>query len=113
MGALDAAKLASTPLDPEDFISRLAGSTQSEESVAWCGRNAIIGFNDSGSLVRTMFPPNPSPSGSLSGDGWSASVNAGGSFTDQGILLPDPLPPGTTSLDLFGDPVTGCTDRAT
>src|SRR5689334_6353911 len=54
MGALDAAKLASNPLEPEDFISRLAGSTQSEESVAWCGSNAIIGFNDSGSLVRTM-----------------------------------------------------------
>ena len=113
MGALDAAKLASNPLEPEDFISRLAGSTQSEESVAWCGRDAIIGFNDSGSFVRTMFPPNPSPSGSMSFDGWSASVNAGGSFFDQGILLPDPVPPGTRFLDLLGDPVVGCTDNAT
>jgi hypothetical protein len=112
MGALDAEKLANNPLEPEDFISRLAGSTQSEESVAWCGSNAIIGFNDSGSFVRTMFPHNPSPSGSMSFDGWSVSANAGGSFTDQGILLPDPLPPGTF-LGLFGDPVTGCTDRAT
>lgn len=113
MGALDAAKLANNPFESEDFISRLAGSTQSEESVAWCGSNAIIGFNDSGSLVRTMFPPNPSPSGSISNDGWSVSANAGGSFFDQGILLPDPVPPGTRFLDLFGDPVTGCTDRAT
>jgi hypothetical protein len=113
MGALEAAKLASNPLEPEDFISRLAGSTQSEESVGWCGRNAIIGFNDSGSFVRTMFPPSPSPSGSFSFNGWSVSANAGGSFTDQGILLPDPVPPGTRFLDLFGDPVTGCTDRAT
>jgi hypothetical protein len=113
MGALDAAKLASNPLEPEDFISRLAGSTQSEESVAWCGRNAIIGFNDSGSFVRTMFPPNPSPSGSISGDGWSVSANAGDSFSDRGILLPDPVPLGTRFLDLFGDPVTGCTDNAT
>jgi hypothetical protein len=113
MGALDAAKLANNPFESEDFISRLAGSTQSEESVAWCGSNAIIGFNDSGSLVRTMFPPNPSPSGSLSGNGWSVSANAGGSFFDQGILLPDPVPSGTPFLDLLGDPVTGCTDRAT
>jgi len=113
MGALDAAKLANNPFESEDFISRLAGSVQSEESVAWCSSNAIIGFNDSGSLVRTMFPPNPSPSGSTSGNGWSVSANAGGSFFDQGILLPDPVPAGTQFLDLFGDPVTGCTDRAT
>jgi hypothetical protein len=113
MGALDAAKLANNPFESEDFISRLAGSVQSEESVAWCGRNAIIGFNDSGSLVRTMFPPNPSPSGSLSGNGWSVSADAGGSFFDQGILLPDPIPAGIPFLDLMGDPVTGCTDRAT
>jgi hypothetical protein len=113
MGALDAAKLASNALEPEDFISRLAGSTQSEESVAWCGRNAIIGFNDSGSFVRTMFPPNPSPSRSISGNGWSVSANAGGSFSDRGILLPDPVPQGTHFLDLFGDPVVGCTDSAT
>src|SRR6516165_11313764 len=101
MGALDAAKLANNPFESEDFISRLAGSTQSEESVAWCGSNATIGFNDSGSFVRTMFPPNPSPSGSLSFNGWSVSPNAGGSFFDQGILLPDPVPAGTQSLDLM------------
>lgn len=41
MGALDAAKLANNPFQSEDFISRLAGSTQSEESVAWCSSNAI------------------------------------------------------------------------
>lgn len=60
-----------------------------------------------------MFPPNPSPSGSMSFNGWSVSPNAGGSFFDQGILLPDPVPAGTRFLDLLGDPVTGCTDRAT
>src|SRR5262249_25124103 len=102
MGALDAAKLANNPWASEDFISRLAGSTQSEESVAWCGRNAIIGFNDSGSVVRTLFPPSPSPSGSISGNGWSMSSNAGASFSDRGILVPDPVPPGTVRLDLLG-----------
>ena len=111
--ALDGAKLASNVGEPEDFISRLAGSTQSEESVAWCGRNAVVGFNDSGSFVRTLFPPSPSPSRSFSFDGWSVSANAGGSFSDKGILLSDPVPPGTRFLDLFGDPVVGCTDSAT
>jgi hypothetical protein len=112
-GAKDGAKPASNPGEPADFISRFAGSTQSEESVAWCGRNAIVGFNDSGSLVRTMFPPSPSPSLSLSNNGWSVSSDAGGSFTDKGILLPDPIPAGSRFLDLFGDPVVGCTDSAT
>jgi hypothetical protein len=112
-GALDGAKLASNVGESTDFISRLAGSTQSEESVAWCGGNSIVGFNDSGSFVRTLFPPSPSPSLSFSFIGWSLSSDAGGSFTDKGILLPDPVPTGTRFLDLFGDPVVGCTDSAT
>src|SRR5215472_13620236 len=112
-GALDGAKLASNVGESADFISRLAGGTQSEESVAWCGGNAIVGFNDSGSFVRTMFPPSPSPSLSFSFVGWSVSSDAGGSFTDKGILLPDPVPAGSRFLDLFGDPVVGCTDSAT
>ena len=112
-GALDGAKLASNIREPADVISRLAGSTQSEESVAWCGGNAIVGFNDSGSFVRTLFPPSPSRSRSFSFDGWSVSSDAGASFTDQGILLSDPVPAGSRFLDLFGDPVVGCTDSAT
>lgn len=111
-GSTGGRQAASNPFESEDFISRLAGSTTSEESVAWCGRNAIIGFNDSGSF-GTLFPPSPSPSGSLSFDGWSMSANAGASFSDKGILLPDPIPLGSIHVDLFGDPVVGCTDSAT
>jgi hypothetical protein len=105
MGALDAARLANNPLESEDFISRLAGSTTSDESVAWCGENAIVGFNDSGSFLRTMFPPSPSPSGSFSHVGWSVSTDRGGSFSDRGILLPDLLPSGVLKMILRGDPV--------
>ena len=80
-------------------------------------REALVtlatGFNDSGSFVRTLFPPSPSPSRSFSFDGWTVSANAGGSFSDKGTLLPDPLPPATRFLDLFGDPVVGCTNSAT
>src|SRR6516164_6014319 len=60
------------PNEQEDFISRLAGNTQSEESVAWCGGNALVGFNDSGSFVKTMKTP-VSPSFSFSFNGWSSS----------------------------------------
>jgi len=111
-GALDSKK-ASNPFEAEDFISRLAGNTQSEESVAWCGNNALVGFNDSGSFIRTLLPPSPSPSLSFSFNGWSRSTNAGDSFTDKGILLSDPIPVGSRFLDLFGDPVLRCTDSST
>jgi hypothetical protein len=102
------------PNEPEDFISRLAGNTQSEESVAWCGPNALIGFNDSGSFVKTMTQPfTDSPSGSFSFNGWAVSTDAGASFVDNGVLVSDPLPPGIKFRDLFGDPVLGCSDNAT
>jgi hypothetical protein len=98
----------SDPFALEDFASRLAGNVQSETTVAWCGRNAVIGFNDSGSFVATAFL-GASPSGSLSFNGWSYSRNAGASFTDGGPLIADPVPPGLAFFNLFGDPVAGCT----
>src|SRR5215470_13633037 len=104
------------PNEPEDFISRLAGNTQSEESVAWCGANALVGFNDSGSFVKTMTTP-VSPSSSFSFNGWSRSTNAGTSFADKGILIADPLgfplPAGIRFRDLMGDPVLGCSSGTT
>jgi hypothetical protein len=98
----------SDPFALEDFASRLAGHVQSETIVAWCGSNAVIGFNDSGSFVATAFL-GASPSGSLSFNGWSYSRNAGASFTDGGPLVADPVPPGQAFFNLFGDPVAGCT----
>jgi hypothetical protein len=104
------------PNESEDFISRLAGNTESEESVAWCGTNALVGFNDSGSFVKTMTTL-VSPSGSFSFNGWSRSTDAGASFVDKGILIADPvgfpLPPGIRFRDLFGDPVLGCSSSTT
>lgn len=91
-----------------DFISRLAGSTQSETSVAWYGNNAVCGFNDSGSYMSTLFGPSPSPSGSLSFNGYSVSTDKGATFKDKGIFIADPLPTGVTYRDLLGDPVLKC-----
>ena len=95
----------------EDFVTRLSGMTQSETSVGWCGSNAVIGFNDSGSFIATLFL-GASPSGSFSFNGFSSSSNAGGSYTDRGALIADPLPPGIMFRDLLGDPVIGCTSRS-
>jgi hypothetical protein len=104
------------PNEQEDFISRLAGNTESEESVSWCGTNALVGFNDSGSFVKTNTTP-VSPSFSFSFNGWSRSTNAGTSFVDRGILIADPigfpLPPGIRFRDLLGDPVVGCSSSTT
>ena len=100
----------SDPFALEDFASRLSGNVQSETTVAWCGRDAVIGFNDSGSFVATAFL-GASPSGSLSLNGWSYSRNAGASFTDGGAIIADPVPSGLAFFNLFGDPVAGCTSR--
>ena len=104
-----------SPNEQEDFISRLAGNTESEESVAWCGGNALVGFNDSGSFVKTMTTP-VSPSFSFSFNGWSRSTDAGASFVDKGILVADPpgfpLPGDVLFRDLLGDPVLGCSSSS-
>jgi hypothetical protein len=104
--------LGSDPFASEDLLTRLSGMTQSETSVGWCGANALIGFNDSGSFIATLFL-SASPSGSFSFNGWSRSTNAGGSYTDMGALVADPLPPGIMFRDLLGDPVIGCTSSST
>ncbi len=103
---------ASDPFATEDFISRLLGMTQSETSAAWCDRNALIGFNDSGSFSASLFA-SPSPSGSFSFEGWSRSTDNGSSYTDMGAVFADPLPSGVMFRDLFGDPVLGCTSAST
>jgi hypothetical protein len=95
----------------EDLFSRLAGMTQNQPSAAWCGTNAVIGFNDSGSFISAEFL-SQSPSGSLSFNGWSQSTNAGGSWTDRGALISDPIPDDLVFRDLLGVPVLGCTSRS-
>ena len=101
---------ANDVLAPSDFITRLAGMTQSETSAAWCGSNAIIGFNDSGSFAQTLFR---GPGQALSFDGWTLSTDGGQTFVDQGPLVAEPKPPGFAAFHLFGDPVTGCQDPST
>jgi len=100
--------LANDAFAAEDLFTRLGGMTQSEPSAAWCGSNAVIGFNDSGSFVATEFLA-LSPSGSLSFNGWAQSTDVGASYTDRGALISDPIPSKLAFRDLLGDPVLGCT----
>ncbi|HHT9110674.1 MAG TPA: sialidase family protein, partial [Candidatus Brocadiaceae bacterium] len=89
----------------QDNLSNFAGVTQSETSVAWFDTNAVVGFNDSGSLLSTNV--NPLPSGNFSFDGWARSANANAAspaFTDKGILAAA-TPAGVTNRDCLGDPV--------
>jgi hypothetical protein len=103
----------SDPFAAEDFLSRLAGNTQSETTLGWCGDTAVSGFNDSGSFVATFLGVGGSPSLSFSFNGFAYSTDAGRSFTDGGILLADPIPAGVDFRDLFGDPLVRCSDSST
>ena len=99
----------STPAYDVAF-SKFAWFTQSETSTAWCGQNAVIGYNDSGSFQEQLFV---SPSFSFSLNGRAMSTNQGALFTDMGFLPSDPVPSGSIYYDLAGDPVVQCTDKST
>ena len=84
----------------DNVYTRIAGTTQSETSSAWCGNNVVVGFNDSGAYIRTHAEGN----GGLSFSGVAFSTDAGKSFKE--------LPTITVGSDpesfLAGDPVVAC-----
>jgi hypothetical protein len=101
-GGLDSSQVSDPSTDLK--FSRMGGFTQSETSTAWCGRNVVVAFNDSGSFMETF----PIPHIGLSFSGYSLSTDGGRSFTDRGYLNPGP------SIDNFigGDPVVVCTSES-
>jgi hypothetical protein len=95
------------------LASRETGFTQSETSTAWCGTNAVVGFNDSGSFLETEAAALGGTSG-LSLMGYAQSVNANGTtptFAEKG---PVPAGPVTSGMGLFvaSDPVVGCSSAS-
>jgi hypothetical protein len=85
-----------------DFtLSLLGGFTQSETSTAWCGNNVVVGYNDSGSRVRTALLD---PQAASSYNGVAVSSNAGRSFQPLNYLNPGADPAGF----LAGSPVVAC-----
>lgn len=102
-------RAAATTVTASGMASRETGFTQSETSTAWCGTNAVIGFNDSGSFLETEVAALGGTSG-LSLMGFAQSSNANGTtptFADKG---PVPAGPVTSGMGLLvaSDPVVGC-----
>src|ERR1700674_1078377 len=105
-----------TPVTTTSLASRVLGFTQSETSTAWCGTHAVVGFNDTGSVIETI-------GGTLAGNGLSSvgygqSTNANASnpvFADKGFL---PAPTGVVGLGsttggwLIGDPAVACSSAS-
>jgi hypothetical protein len=86
---------------PDLGVTRFSTFSTSETSTAWCGSNAVVAFNDSGSLLETTL----SEGASLVG--YSRSTDAGTSFNDLGT----PPPLSDTLSMVIGDPVVKCTSR--
>ena len=81
--------------------SRYSGFTQSETSTTWCGSSVVVGFNDTGSFIRTILG-----NGGISVLGYSNSTNRGTAFTYVGS------PPATASANqsILGEPSLVCAD---
>ena len=90
----------STDLD----FSSYDGVTQSETHTAMCGNQVVVGFNDSGSLMQTIF----FGSGGLSFSGAAVSSDGGKTFHDIGAMNPG------SDFNNFvsGDPLITCTDSS-
>jgi hypothetical protein len=78
------------------------GYTQNTTSSAWCGNAVVVGYEDSGALLRT--DPNNAFGVPLSLDGVSYSTDSGKNFTDVGFVNP-----GTFSANaLLPEPSVAC-----
>jgi hypothetical protein len=106
------ARVAAAAVTSTSLTSRVTGFTQSETSTAWCGTDAVVGFNDTGSIIETIN--NTLLGGGLSSVGYGHSTNASTNnpvFTDKGPLLA-PTGAGPTGGFLIGDPVAACTSAS-
>jgi len=95
------------------LASREAGFTQSETSTAWCGTNAVVGFNDSGSFLETQAASLSGTSG-LSLLGYAQSTNANTTTPTFADIGPVPAGPIVSGAGLFvaADPVLGCSSAS-
>jgi hypothetical protein len=101
--------LANNPNAPP--LSRYGGMTRASPSVAWCGANAVIAYQDSSSTAASVWgKPSPSASHSWSRQSFASSHDAGRTFTGGTPLVADPLPAGIQFHHLWGDPAVGCSN---
>ncbi len=98
---------AGKPVSSPDFSNtRLTGFTQSETSTAWCGKNAVVGFNDSASFEKEL-PAYVAGTSAISFQSYSVSSNKGGTWSYKGTT---PLSSDVHTF-LSGDPVIGCSSE--
>jgi hypothetical protein len=81
--------------DPSSALSRLGGFTRNETSTAWCGNNAMVGFNDTGAYLATGGE-------SIAGYSISTNLSATPLFAYKGA------PPTSPGMIALGDPVVAC-----
>jgi hypothetical protein len=93
--------------DPSLDVSRsgLAGFTQDDGRLAWCGPNVVAAYRDTGSLLETALLGTVG----VSAVGLSRSASRGARYVDLGRLDAGPDP----AVTLFGAPVVGCSDAST
>ena len=82
-------------------MSSCNGFTQSETATAWCGASVAVGFNDTGSEIRTILG-----TGGVSALGYSVSTNHGVAFSYVGAPMATSNPNQTT----MGEPSLACAD---
>jgi hypothetical protein len=87
------------------LFSRVGGFTQSTTSTAWCGRNVVVGFNDSTAALDSIVTSEITSSVKVptSQLGVSFSADDGRTFTDLGFLEPGHWP-----NTLIGNPSLVC-----
>ncbi len=83
--------------------SRYTGFTQSETATAWCGASVAVGFNDTGSEIRTFLG-----TGGVSALGYSVSSNKGSAFSYAGA----PTVTSDSNQTTMGEPSLACADSA-
>jgi hypothetical protein len=86
-------------------FSPFAGYTQNTTSTARCGEQVVVGFNDSRSILSTLFSGN----GGISFSGVAVSHDGGESFRDLGAVPAGSNP----AAFLLGEPSVACADEDT
>jgi hypothetical protein len=83
--------------------SRYSGFTQSETAAAWCGTSVVVGFNDTGSEIKSLLG-----NGGVSVLGYSNSINHGAAFSYVG----SPTVTSDANQAMMGEPSLACANSS-
>ncbi|HEY1850425.1 MAG TPA: sialidase family protein [Candidatus Binataceae bacterium] len=83
--------------------SRYSGFTQSETAAAWCGISVVVGFNDTGSEIKSLLG-----NSGVSALGYSNSINHGTAFSYVGT----PTVTSDANQAMMGEPSLACANSS-